>query len=116
MSGYSVAFPLLLTTAGQAFLTKAREEGKEVGVWTVNDEAEMCVASRMGMDWVLTDRPGVWRSLRKELEVDFEGTYARHVGPWFPWSSFKYYSISHVRPVLASQFHPPPHPPVSATL
>ncbi|KAL7417297.1 PLC-like phosphodiesterase [Mrakia frigida] len=93
VSGFSVAFPLLVSPAGQEFLKKCRKAGKEVGVWTVNDEAEMCMSARWGVDWVLTDRPVVWRKLREELSTDFDATFARNVSPLFSWSSIRYFSL-----------------------
>jgi phosphatidylglycerol phospholipase C len=67
VSGFSVAFPLLLTPEGEAFRQMCLREGKNFGVWTVNAESEMCVAARLGCTWILTDRPRVWRDLRIEV-------------------------------------------------
>lgn len=71
VSGFSVAFPLLLTSTGAAFLARCKKEGKEVGVWTVNRVDEMCVASRLGCKWILTDKPAVWRGVRDQVRPIF---------------------------------------------
>lgn len=123
VSGFSVAFPLLLTPAGEAFRQSCLRENKNFGVWTVNAESEMCVAAKLGCSWILTDKPRVWNNLRAEvrpaalsfrpralrltlaflppppqLERDFNGTMKKHVGPFFAYSSTTYYSVAHVRP------------------
>lgn len=56
---------------GQAFLKECREKGKEVTVWTVNDETEMRVAMSWGVKAVLTDRVGAFVNLRKKVSHSF---------------------------------------------
>jgi hypothetical protein len=94
VDGFSVAFPLLLTPAGAAFRERCEREGKEWGVWTVNDpvglfpkraaaarmscadrsafpQAEMCVAAEWGAHWILTDTPAVWKNLRTQVSSPY---------------------------------------------
>jgi glycerophosphoryl diester phosphodiesterase len=66
-SGFSIAFPVLMSSAGQAFLRDCREAGKEVCVWTVNDPGEMRIAVGWGVKAVLTDRVGAFTELKKEV-------------------------------------------------
>ncbi|CDZ96612.1 Glycerophosphoryl diester phosphodiesterase [Phaffia rhodozyma] len=95
VTGFSVAFPLLLTSTGQRFLDKAKQEGKSVGVWTVNRVDEMCVASKLGCQWILTDRPAIWRGVRDRLGQDFESTYSKEVPSSFWYSTPTYYLVAH---------------------
>ncbi|ODN73318.1 hypothetical protein L202_07864 [Cryptococcus amylolentus CBS 6039] len=94
--GFSMAFPLLMGKEGQAFIKECREQGKEVTVWTVNDEAEMRVAMSMGVKAVLTDKVGVFVNLKKEMVEHPEKLPLRGLEAWtFPWSHWKYYSVAH---------------------
>ncbi|TYJ57940.1 hypothetical protein B9479_001295 [Cryptococcus floricola] len=126
--GFSMAFPLLMGKEGQAFIKECREQGKEVTVWTVNDEAEMRVAMSMGVKAVLTDKVGVFVNLKKEMVEHPEKLPLQGLEAWtFPWSHWKYYSVAHVTARLASKmflkahgslFTPPspsddPEPPTS---
>jgi hypothetical protein len=71
VSGFSIAFPLLLTPDGEAFRQMCIRENKNFGVWTVNAESEMCIAAKLGCKWILTDRPRVWGDLRSEVSLRF---------------------------------------------
>lgn len=64
--GFSMSFPLLMGPEGQAFLEECREAGKEICVWTVNDEAEMKVAISWGVKAVLTDRVALLSQIKNE--------------------------------------------------
>jgi glycerophosphoryl diester phosphodiesterase len=52
---------------GQAFLQECREAGKEICVWTVNDEDEMRIAISWGVKAVLTDRVALLSQVKKEV-------------------------------------------------
>jgi len=52
---------------GQAFLQECKEAGKDICVWTVNDEAEMKVAISWGVKAVLTDRVSVLTKIKNEV-------------------------------------------------
>ena len=65
--GFSICFPLLMGPEGQAFLHECKEAGKDICVWTVNDEAEMKVAISWGVKAVLTDRVSVLTKIKNEV-------------------------------------------------
>jgi hypothetical protein len=52
---------------GSAVPGRLRASGKEVCVWTVNEEGEMKVAMSWGVRAVLTDRVGAFNELKKEV-------------------------------------------------
>lgn len=64
-----MSFPLLMGPEGQAFLEECREAGKEICVWTVNDEAEMKVAISWGVKAVLTDRVALLSQIKNEASL-----------------------------------------------
>lgn len=43
----------------QGFISRARESGKEIHVWTVNDEDRMQSLIALGVDSIITNRPGL---------------------------------------------------------
>lgn len=109
--GFSMCFPLLMGSEGQAFLKECQEKGKEVTVWTVNDETEMRVAMSWGVKAVLTDRVGAFVNLRKKVSHLFmnielmrqqviehpEKLALQGMEKYtFPWSHWRYYSVAHV--------------------
>ncbi|OCF41343.1 glycerophosphoryl diester phosphodiesterase [Kwoniella heveanensis CBS 569] len=67
VEGFSMNFSLLMGSEGQKFLKEARENGKEVTVWTVNDANEMRIAMQWGVKAVLTDRVGAFNELKQEV-------------------------------------------------
>jgi len=54
---------------GQAFLQECKQAGKDICVWTVNDEAEMKVAISWGVKAVLTDRVAVLTKIKNEVSL-----------------------------------------------
>jgi glycerophosphoryl diester phosphodiesterase len=64
--GFSICFPLLMAPDGQAFLEECRAAGKEICVWTVNNEDEMRIAIGWGVKAVLTDRVALLSQVKKE--------------------------------------------------
>lgn len=89
---FSIYFPSLVTAEGQAFIKKAQQEGKDVMTWTVNRTDEMVAATSWGLKAILTDRTDTLNQLRKDMTADYEGVYRKYVGPWFGWTSLRYYS------------------------
>jgi hypothetical protein len=65
--GFSLAFAILMTQAGQDFVKECREAGKEICVWTVNHPDEMRMAMQWGVKAVLTDKVGAFVNLRQEV-------------------------------------------------
>ncbi|WWD19706.1 hypothetical protein CI109_104170 [Kwoniella shandongensis] len=94
--GFSLCFPLMMSAEGKAFLEECREKGKEVTLWTVNDEREMRVAISWGVKAVLTDRVGAFTALKKEIVANPEKLPLAGLDRFtFPWSSWRYYSVAH---------------------
>ncbi|WWC72093.1 uncharacterized protein I206_106053 [Kwoniella pini CBS 10737] len=95
--GFSICFPILMSNEGQNFLKECRENGKEVTVWTVNDENEMRTAISWGIKAVLTDRVGKFVELKQAIiENPSEMNITGLSKLTFPWSSWRYYSVAHV--------------------
>ena len=69
--GFSLAFAILMTQAGQDFVAECREAGKEICVWTVNHPDEMRMAMQWGVKAVLTDKVGAFVQLRDEVRCYF---------------------------------------------
>ncbi|WVF72916.1 hypothetical protein IAT40_007734 [Kwoniella sp. CBS 6097] len=96
VEGFSMNFSLLMGSEGQKFLREAREDGKEVTVWTVNDENEMRIAMQWGVKAVLTDRVGAFNKLKEEVIADPRKLQLSGMTRYtFPWSSWRYYTLSH---------------------
>jgi glycerophosphoryl diester phosphodiesterase len=122
--GFSIAFAMLIGPEGQQFIRDVREAGKEVCVWTVNDPSEMRAAMAWGVKAVLTDKVGAFVKLRDEVVADPAKLAIPGLAGWiFPWSSWKYYSATHVcagllvRTYLRSRgsLSPPDSPPSSTS-
>ena len=54
--------------AGADLINEAHAKGKEVHVWTVNDEAQMSRFIDLGADNLITDRPAVAKALLETRE------------------------------------------------
>ncbi|KAI3628821.1 hypothetical protein CBS14141_000524 [Malassezia furfur] len=89
---FSLCFPALVTGEGQNFLKRAKEENKDVMVWTVNRIDEMIEATRWGVKAIITDRTDVLHKLREEMAQDFIATERKYVSPWFRWANYRYYT------------------------
>jgi hypothetical protein len=76
----SSSLPFLFPLQSTRFRERCVAEGKEFGVWTVNQTDEMVKAAAMGASWILTDTPAVCKDVRQELAEDFDRAYAKHVG------------------------------------
>ena len=96
---------------GQAFLRECQAAGKEICVWTVNDDADMRLALTWGVKAVLTDKVAAFVSVKRAVspaqrhtrKLTFQaidnpasnplrGLYAYY----YPWSSWRFYTIAHV--------------------
>ena len=89
-----MAFPLMVGSEGQAFMAECKKAGKEVTVWTVNDEEEMKVAVGWGVKAVLTDRVAKFVELKNEVSDRYDKadisslpTLQRQLWPVYPKSS-----------------------------
>lgn len=101
-SAFSLRFTSLINFEGQAFLKKAREDKKDVMVWTVNRKDEMIEAAKWGVKAILTDHTDVLHQLRADLQgtcvtshaADFDGVCAKNMVPLFSWTNIRYYTPS----------------------
>lgn len=59
-------FAVKTTLATPAFVNLAHVRGKNVAVWTVNDEIAMATMIRRGVDNLITDKPGLAREVVQE--------------------------------------------------
>lgn len=66
-SGFSIAFPMLLSAEGQRFMEDCKREGKEVCAWTVNSREEMVWCARWGIKAIITDRVAFCVGVRREV-------------------------------------------------
>ncbi len=55
-----------LTVVDRRLITAARRRGVEVHVWTVDEPAQMHELIDLGVDGLMTDRPGVLRDVLRE--------------------------------------------------
>ncbi|WRT70151.1 uncharacterized protein IL334_007145 [Kwoniella shivajii] len=94
--GFSMYFPLLMSNDGQAFLEECRKNGKEITVWTVNDQNEMRMAISWGIKAVLTDKVAAFVQLKNDIIDDPNNLSLPGLSKLtFPWSSWRYYSLAH---------------------
>lgn len=71
--GFSVRYEYLASAAGDQFRKECKEAGKGVCVWTVNGREEMRNCARWGVDSVISDKPEVWREIKREVSRRLEG-------------------------------------------
>ena len=55
-----------LTVVNEQFVERAHQQGLHVHVWTIDDAAEMQRLLELGVDGIMTDRPGVLRQVLSE--------------------------------------------------
>ncbi|KAL7418541.1 hypothetical protein Q5752_006999 [Cryptotrichosporon argae] len=98
-AGFSLNFAALVSPDGQRFFREAREAGKEVCVWTANEDAEMRTALRWGVRAIMTDHVEKLVQVKNEVLADpAKIEIPGFAGYLFPWSNWKYYSAA--RPIL----------------
>lgn len=68
--GFSVWYHALATADGASFLAEAAAAGKPVATWTVNDREDMLQCARWGIQVVISDKPGLWREVKRALQAD----------------------------------------------
>lgn len=60
-------YEALASAEGAKFRAECETEGKNVCAWTVNDKEEMRNCVRWGLGSVISDKPAVWREVKKEV-------------------------------------------------
>ncbi|KAJ7590620.1 PLC-like phosphodiesterase [Mycena floridula] len=87
---FSIKFAVLASSDGAKFRKEAKEQGKRVMVWTVNEPDEMMEAVRWDVNTIITDHTRRWLDLRSKLESDYEKLTAQH-SRLFLWTTLKFY-------------------------
>lgn len=90
--GFSMWFPSLVGTDGQALMDQARKDEKDIFVWTVNRKDEMVEATRWGVKAILTDKTDLLKTLKVDMTGDYASTRSNEVGVFFRWASWKYWT------------------------
>lgn len=65
--GFSVWYHPLTSAEGARFREECRRAGKELCTWTVNGREEMLQCARWGIYSIITDKPELWRSVKKDV-------------------------------------------------
>lgn len=65
--GFSVRYEYLASAEGERFRKECAVNGKGLCVWTVNGREEMRNCARWGVQSVISDKPNVWREIKKEV-------------------------------------------------
>ncbi|KAK8843467.1 hypothetical protein IAR55_007124 [Kwoniella newhampshirensis] len=68
--GFSIMYEVLASSEGQRLLRDCRKHKKEICAWTVNIREEMRECTRWGVKSVISDKPELWRELKREIEAD----------------------------------------------
>jgi phosphatidylglycerol phospholipase C len=68
--GFSVRYEYLASAQGERFRKECAAENKGLCVWTVNGREEMRNCARWGVKSVISDKPDVWREIKKEVGSD----------------------------------------------
>ncbi|WRT68870.1 uncharacterized protein IL334_005851 [Kwoniella shivajii] len=68
--GFSIMYEVLASSDGAKFRKECQSKGKWICAWTVNEKEEMRQCGRWGIRSVISDKPDVWRRIRKEIESD----------------------------------------------
>lgn len=66
MHAFSVAFEILSSGEGERFRERCRREGKGLYTWTLNAQEQWAVATRWGVDVVMTDKPLDYMAVMKQ--------------------------------------------------
>ncbi len=68
--GFSVWYHQLASADGAKFRAECAAAGKEICTWTVNGREEMLQCARWGIYSIISDKPELWRDIKKELIAD----------------------------------------------
>ncbi|KAF7294875.1 GP-PDE domain-containing protein [Mycena indigotica] len=87
----SIWFNTLMTANGLRFYHEAKQSGKKVMVFTVNEPAHMIEMVRLKVDAIITDYPNRYLDLRSGLEKNYESMLLRFNSPWTLWTTWHFY-------------------------
>jgi len=65
--GFSVRYEYLASAEGERFRKECAAAGKGLCCWTVNGREEMRNCARWGVKSVISDKPEVWREIKREV-------------------------------------------------
>ncbi|KAJ7063367.1 PLC-like phosphodiesterase [Mycena amicta] len=88
----SIWFNTLMSADGQRFYRAAKESGKRVMVFTVNEPSHMMEMVRYEVDAIITDYPHRYLELRSGLEKNYETMLLKFSSRWFLWTTWTFYS------------------------
>ena len=67
--GFSVRYEYLASAEGDRFRKECAAAGKGLCCWTVNGREEMRNCARWGVKSVISDKPEVWREIKREVSA-----------------------------------------------
>jgi phosphatidylglycerol phospholipase C len=65
--GFSMRYEYLASAEGDKFRKECAAAGKGLCCWTVNGREEMRNCARWGIKSVISDKPEVWREIKREV-------------------------------------------------
>jgi phosphatidylglycerol phospholipase C len=90
--GFSVWYSQLATADGARFRAECAAAGKELCTWTVNSREAMLECARWGVYSIITDKPELWRDLRREIVADsvraLTPSYASYIFPYLRYDQW----------------------------
>jgi phosphatidylglycerol phospholipase C len=70
--GFSVRYEYLASAEGDRFRKECAAAGKGLCCWTVNGREEMRNCARWGVKSVISDKPEVWREIKREVSPSID--------------------------------------------
>lgn len=90
--GFSVWYSPLASAEGAAFRAECAAAGKEICTWTVNNREDMLQCARWGIYSIISDRPELWREVKKELMADrakvLKPTLQTYILPYLDYNKY----------------------------
>ncbi|BEJ13668.1 hypothetical protein CspHIS471_0308420 [Cutaneotrichosporon sp. HIS471] len=94
--GFSVWYRPLASAEGAKFREDCAKAGKELCTWTVNSREEMLECARWGVTAIITDKPELWRDIKRDLETDRAKVLKRTMQSYvLPFLNYYNYSIGY---------------------
>jgi phosphatidylglycerol phospholipase C len=90
--GFSMWYHQLASEEGARFRAECAAAGKEICAWTVNGREDMLQCARWGVYSIITDKPELWRDLKKVIHADraaaLKPTLVSYILPYFQTDSW----------------------------
>ncbi|TXT13585.1 hypothetical protein VHUM_00952 [Vanrija humicola] len=95
--GFSVWYHPLASADGAKFREECRKAGKEICTWTVNGREEMINCARWGIYSIISDKPELWRDVKRDLEADrakvLKPTLSSYILPYFDSRNYSWHYV-----------------------